>query len=76
MLCRTGRYYLAVAVMVVLFVLNWNVWMAGAVYPIVLGMPVLYLYHAVYGIVSAIAYVFLFDTLWPAEPSWGRGDAG
>jgi len=65
---RTGRYYLAWAVIVIMFLLHWNFWMAGAVYPIILGMPVQILYHIAYGLISVVALWFIFDAIWPRGP--------
>ena len=65
---RTARYYLAAAVMVIMFILHWNFWMSGAVYPIILGMPILVVYHVVYLLASVLALWFFFDTIWPDEP--------
>ena len=65
---RTPRYYLAAAVMVIMFILHWNFWMAGAVQPIILGMPVLFLYHLIYLLVAIPVLWFFFDTIWPRDP--------
>jgi hypothetical protein len=68
---RTRRYYAAVIVAGLMVLLHWNFWMEGMIHPIVLGMPILFLYHAAYLLLSVPALKFLFSTLWPddsAEP--------
>ncbi len=62
------RRVLASGVIVLVMVaLQWTGWLGSAVEPIVLGMPIQFLYFLGYAALSVIAIWGVFRLIWPAQ---------
>lgn len=60
-------YWTAVAVLVVMTVLNFPFWLGGAVGPSVAGLPISFIYHFVFACVAVAVLWLVFTAIWPRQ---------
>lgn len=66
---RRARVATAWVLVAGMIALQFNVWMAGAVEPMILAVPITYWYFILYGMVSGLTVWLIIRLVWPAaEP--------
>lgn len=67
MTLRTTRVTIVWLIIVTMVALQFNVWMAGEVQPLVLGVPSGYWYFQLYGMLSILAVWLIMRLVWPRD---------